>query len=94
MAKKEFKYINVLSYEMLQLPNGKIHYVDNKRYGGNSFLAWEKAQGRCENCGTYENLCLHHDNGYSNELKDLVVLCRKCHRKLEVEEKYGRKKNV
>lgn len=88
-----FKYIEILNSEMFVLPNGKVHYIDNKRYGGNGFLAWERAKGECEICHAQNNLCLHHNNGYSNELKDLIVLCRQCHRKMEVK-KYGRKKNV
>lgn len=92
----EFKFIKILSYEMFRLPNGKVHYIDNKRYGGNGFLAWEKSQGKCQICGTQENLCLHHKNGYSNKLEDLEVLCRKCHRNSELKGKIknGRKKNV
>lgn len=95
MAEKRYHFIEKLSYEMFRLPNGKVRYIDEKRYGGNGMLAWDKAQGRCEVCGTYENLCLHHKNGYSNKLEDLIVLCRKCHRNLEIKEKNdGRKKNV
>ena len=72
-----------LSCEMVQLPNGKIHYVDEKRYGGNAGLALDRAEGRCEMCGETENLVIHHNNGFSNDLDDLLVLCRKCHAKLE-----------
>jgi predicted phage replisome organizer len=83
LHEQEFKYIKKLSYEQLQLPNGKVQYVDNKRYGGNAFIAFERAEGKCQICGTYENLCIHHMHGYSNELSDLMVLCRKCHRDVE-----------
>lgn len=86
----KFKYIEILSNEMFLLPNGKVHYIDNKRYGGNGFFAWERSKGECEICHAQENLCLHHKNGYSNDLNDLMVLCRKCHRKKEIEEN-GRK---
>lgn len=72
-----------LSCEMVQLPNGKVHYVDEKRYGGNAGLALDRAEGRCEMCGETENLVIHHNNGFSNDLDDLLVLCRKCHAKLE-----------
>ena len=37
----------------------------------------------CFWCLSEENLCIHHNNGYSNELDDLVVCCKKCHGKLE-----------
>lgn len=72
-----------LSCEMVQLPNGKVHYVDEKRYGGNAGLALDRAEGRCEMCGETENLVIHHNNGFSNDLDDLLVLCKKCHAKLE-----------
>ena len=53
MAEKRYYFIEKLSYEMFRLPNGKVRYIDEKRYGGNGILAWDKAQGRCEVCGTY-----------------------------------------
>ena len=72
-----------ISYERIQLPNGKLQYVDEKRYGCNGGLAFDRAEGRCEICGSDENLVIHHSNGYSNELDDLIVCCRKCHGELE-----------
>ena len=72
-----------LSYEQVRLPNGEIHYVDEKRYGGNGGLALDRAEGRCEICGSEENIVIHHNNGFSNELEDLVVCCKKCHASLE-----------
>lgn len=72
-----------LSCEQILLPNGAIHYVDEKRYGGNAGLALDRAEGKCELCGSTENLVIHHNNGFSNELEDLVVCCKKCHARLE-----------
>ena len=72
-----------ISYEKIQLPNGKMQYVDEKRYGCNGGLAFDRAGGKCEICGSEENLVIHHNNGYSNELEDLVVCCKKCHGRLE-----------
>lgn len=72
-----------LSKEQIRLPSGEIHYVDEKRYGGNAGLALDRAEGRCEVCGSTENLVIHHNNGFSNELEDLVVCCKKCHARLE-----------
>ena len=34
-------------------------------------------------CGSTENIVIHHNNGFSNDLEDLVVCCKKCHAKLE-----------
>lgn len=72
-----------LNDNMLRLPNGNTTYVDEKRYGGNGMLAYDLANGKCEICGSEENLCIHHNNGYSNDINDLYILCRNCHSKVE-----------
>ena len=76
-----------LNGEMLKLPNGETRYVDEKRYGGNGMLALDRARGKCELCGSEENVVIHHNNGYSNEINDLLCLCSKCHSM--VHSKYG-----
>lgn len=78
-----FKHIRVLSEEQFALPSGETRFIDEKRYGGNGKKVWDRAECKCEICGTEENLCIHHNNGYSNELEDLILVCRKCHRKIE-----------
>ena len=82
----KYEYIRVLSHEQIALPNGETRFIDEKRYGGNGKAVWERAQCKCEICGTTNNLCIHHDNGYSNELEDLILVCRSCHRKIETGE--------
>lgn len=72
-----------LNREMLMLPNGSTRYIDEKRYGGNGALAIDLAHGKCEICGSEENIVIHHNNGTSNEIEDLYCLCRKCHGKVE-----------
>lgn len=72
-----------LNGEMLRLPSGNTVFVDEKRYGGNGMLAYDLANGKCEMCGSEENLCIHHNNGYSNDIEDLYVLCRTCHSQVE-----------
>ena len=72
-----------LNREMLMLPNGSTRYIDEKRYGGNGALAIDLAHGKCEICGSEENIVIHHNNGTSNEIDDLYCLCRKCHGKVE-----------
>ena len=81
-----FENITVLSGEQFALPSGEMHFVDEKRYGGNGMKVWDRANGKCEICGSTENLCIHHNNGYSNALEDLVLVCRSCHRKIEAGE--------
>lgn len=72
-----------LNADMLRLPSGNTVFVDEKRYGGNGMLAYDLAGGKCEMCGNEENLCIHHNNGYSNNVEDLFILCRKCHSYVE-----------
>ena len=62
-------------------PDGKAHHVDEKRYGGHGMQALDRAKGKCELCGSDEGVLIHHNNGYSSELDDLVVLCTSCHGK-------------
>lgn len=68
-----------LTKEQILLPTGKTIFLDEKRYGGNGGLAYERANGLCEDCGSSEDLRIHHENGYSNELEDLIILCSSCH---------------
>lgn len=68
-----------LNANSLLLPSGNIQTVDEKRYGGHGMKAFDLSGGKCEMCGSYEDLCIHHANGYSNEQEDLYVLCKTCH---------------
>lgn len=79
------KLVKRLNREMIRLPDGKTKIIDEKRYGGNGALAMDLAGGKCELCGCDQTECLviHHNNGYSNEIKDLYVLCTSCHGKVE-----------
>lgn len=57
--------------------------IDEKRYGGNGKKALERDGYKCVMCGSADNICIHHNNGMSNNLEDLVTLCRKCHSNVE-----------
>lgn len=59
--------------------------IDEKRYGGNGLKALERDGFKCVKCGSPENVCIHHNNGLSNDLDDLITLCRKCHSNIEQE---------
>ena len=63
----------------LVTPDMRKHHVDEKRYGGHGMQALDRAFGKCEKCGSNKDVRIHHNNGYSNELDDLVCLCLKCH---------------
>ena len=78
-----------LNGEMLLLADGTRRYIDEKRYGGNGMLVMDRAGGKCEICGSDENVVIHHNNGYSNEPNDLIVLCSKCHGKAHSKEHGG-----
>ena len=69
--------IKHITRDIIALPNGKIKFIDEKRYSGNGIKAYQRANGKCEICGTDDNLCIHHKNKYSNDLDDLIVVCRK-----------------
>ena len=69
--------------EMMRLPNGTVRYVDEKRYGGFGMYVLDRAEGKCEICGSDQNVVIHHNNGYSNDPDDLICLCSKCHGKRE-----------
>lgn len=63
----------------LVTPDMRKHHVDEKRYGGHGMQALDRAFGKCEKCGSNKDVRIHHNNGYSNELDDLVCLCFTCH---------------
>lgn len=60
-------------------------YSNRQRYGGNYFIVAQRDRYRCAICGSTENLCVHHIDGYdpqkpeNNEENKLILLCRKCH---------------
>ena len=60
-------------------------YINNKRYNGNYYIVIQRDKYKCAICGSIENLCVHHIDGYdekdftkSNENK-MITLCRNCH---------------
>lgn len=73
----------VVSGEQLIDEDGNPHFVDEKRYGGNGKIVLANANCTCQMCGTKGDILIHHNNGYSNDIQDLVVLCKKCHGKVE-----------
>lgn len=81
----ELNLVKKVSKEQIQLPDGSFKFIDNKRYGGNAEYVYELANCKCEVCGENQSelLLIHHNNGYSNDLEDLYLLCRKCHSNVE-----------
>lgn len=51
--------------------------------------ALDRAFGKCEVCGSDKDVRVHHNNGYSTELDDLVCLCTSCHGKAHSKELGG-----
>ena len=60
-------------------------YVNNKRYNGNYYLVMQRDRYQCAMCGSTDNLCVHHIDGYdenkseNSDLNRMIVLCRTCH---------------
>lgn len=79
------KMVKKLSNEQILLPDGNTKFIDNKRYGGNAEYVYELAECKCEICGETDTkkLVIHHNNGYSNDLDDLYLLCYSCHNRVE-----------
>jgi len=44
----------------------------------------------CEICGSIENLEIHHKN-YTRDIRDIQLLCRKCHGKMKRKERWNNK---
>lgn len=63
-------------------------YANNKRYGGNYYICFKRDKCQCSICGSTDNLCIHHIDGYfedkpeNNNKNKLITLCRKCHRQV------------
>lgn len=60
-------------------------HMNNKRYGGNYYIVMRRDNFKCTMCGSIENLCVHHIDGYNetkpenNAENKMLVLCRECH---------------
>lgn len=60
-------------------------YINNKRYNGNYYLVIQRDRFKCSICGSIENLCVHHIDGYNEEKPEnseankMITLCRNCH---------------
>ena len=60
-------------------------YINNKRYGGNYYIVLKRDKFKCACCGSIENLCVHHIDGYdenkpeNSNANKMVALCRGCH---------------
>jgi len=83
--KLDLQFVKKISNEQIALPDGNFRFIDNKRYGGNAEYVYDLAECKCEYCGESDGkkLLIHHNNGYSNDLEDLYLLCNKCHANVE-----------
>lgn len=61
-------------------------HMNLKRYGGNYYIVMKRDKFKCSICGSIENLCVHHIDGYdefkpqNNNENKLLTMCRSCHR--------------
>lgn len=67
-----------LNDEFLKLPSGKKVYIDETLYGGNGMFVYDRAQGKCEKCGSEVDVNIYHVDGESNDANALKCLCRAC----------------
>jgi len=62
-------------------------YANNKFYGGNYYKILSRDGYKCVNCGSTDNLNVHHiiglrdNDSRSVDISSMVTLCRKCHSK-------------
>lgn len=63
-------------------------YANNKRYNGNYYIVFKRDEMKCAICGSIENLCVHHIDGYdenkphNSDENKMITLCRECHGKV------------
>lgn len=68
-------------------------YLRTPEWKSTRAAAIRRAQGRCQHCGTKDNLQVHHLNYerlYHELPEDLVVLCKTCHAQAHTKRKYNR----
>lgn len=82
------------AFRAKQVCEGKQHipyiedYQNKKRYGGNYYIVMKRDCFKCKICGSVENLCVHHIDGYdelkpqNNAENKMLVTCRDCHSKI------------
>lgn len=82
------------AFRAKQACEGKQHipyiedYQNKKRYGGNYYIVMKRDCFKCKICGSVENLCVHHIDGYdelnpeNNAENKMLVTCRNCHSKI------------
>lgn len=60
-------------------------HQNNKRYSGNYYVVIKRDKFKCAICGSIENLCVHHIDGFdenkpeNNAVNKMITLCRGCH---------------
>lgn len=65
-----------------------LNHMNRVRYGGNYYIVCRRDGFKCAMCGSIEQLCVHHIDGYdenkpeNNQANKMVLLCRSCHSKV------------
>lgn len=60
-------------------------YQNKTRYNGNYYVVFRRDGCKCSMCGSTDNLCVHHIDGYDKEKPEnsdenkMITLCRSCH---------------
>ena len=60
---------------------GRLIFVKGDSAGRYRRIAWEMKPRVCENCGSTDNLCVHHKDRdrANNTAENLQILCKPCH---------------
>ena len=65
--------------------NDKLEYMQSEKWRALKFSRLMIAQYKCESCGSFHNLNLHHityERLTQEALEDVAILCEECHTKL------------
>lgn len=60
-------------------------HANKERYNGYYYIVLKRDECKCRLCGSIENLCVHHIDGFSeekpqnSEANKMITLCRSCH---------------
>lgn len=101
LHKENWKYHKSKNFEYFKKSN-PISINCIRRHGMNAIRVYIKYKGRCATCGRDWDLTIHHIDGKgrnyiekglnpNNSLKNLILLCRKCHGSIHGKQNKGRK---
>lgn len=85
-----FRVIRCKKFEPSRSKSGHTAYLKSEKWKGLRRRAIDRADFKCERCGSAVNLEVHHltyKRFGHEELDDLVVLCNSCHNQIHQKDK-------